>query len=290
MHKGLIVGFDGSPPSRSALHWAAAQAQLTGCPVHVLAAYSWPPIGGYYGSAAALVSAAELQTMHDDCNLRLRAGIADVLTRFPGVGVDSELVNGAAAAALIRCSEKADLVVIGGSGAGAVRKFILGSVAASVLHESLCPVAIIPATLPGHVGRVVVGVDGSTHADAAVKWASAECDRRGSDLVVLHAWQYPYRFADTSFEQGNDIARVEAAKILESATRLAREFSNCVVQAQLIEAGTVQCLLEAAADADLVVVGSRGRGGFRTMLFGSVTHALSAHTETPLVVVRSSSD
>jgi nucleotide-binding universal stress UspA family protein len=156
-----------------------------------------------------------------------------------------------------------------------------------VLSKSPCPVVVVPAELPGSCGRVVVGVDGSAGADAAARWATDEADRLRCELVVLHAWEYPYAFTNEGFGRGPEIAAVDAAIVVEHTVAMARDRGTGNVAELLVVGGAVQALLDAGERADLVVVGSRGRGGFRSMLFGSVAQNVAAHAACPVVVVPS---
>ena len=155
-----------------------------------------------------------------------------------------------------------------------------------MLHESECPVVVVPRELHEVTGRIVVGVDGSKHSDVALEWAIDEADRHGADLIVLHAWEYPYRMTSEGFAPGPDLAQVDAAIVIDAAVEQARERMTGGVHRRLVEGGATQSLLAAAEAAGMLVVGSRGRGGFRSMLLGSVAHAVAAHAHCPVVVVR----
>lgn len=138
--------------------------------------------------------------------------------------------------------------------------------------------------------RIVVGVDASLGAAAALRWAIAEATAHGAALEVVHAWHVPYypsaeRFtADARIPP--DWAEASAAEILDAAlndvdaTGLAAP-----LQRRLVEGAAATVLIEAAKGADLLVVGSRGRGGFGGLLLGSVSQQVAHHAPCPVAVI-----
>lgn len=285
MHDRLVVGFDGSDTARNAVHWAAAEAARRGASVHVASSYALPPVMDYYG-LGIVSSATQLNAVKANCHDDLALVVAEMARLFPGVGFDLNAADTSTVAMLVDAAEKADLLVVGSSGAGATKAFLLGSVTAAVLHDSPCPVVVVPLHSRPLSGRVVVGVDGSGVSDSAVLWASDEADRRGAELVVIHAWEYPYRPTSAPDGSGYDYARVDAALIVDHAVELAQDRCGAKVTGELRECGATQALLDASETADLVIVGSRGRGGFRSMVLGSVAQTVAAHAATPVVVIR----
>jgi nucleotide-binding universal stress UspA family protein len=130
--------------------------------------------------------------------------------------------------------------------------------------------------------RIVVGVDSSRAAAAAVDWASEEAERHGADLVVVHAWLPDGDNGRST--RTRDLARADAQCVVDLAVRRCRERTGGVVQGQLVEGCASAALTEASSTADLLVVGSRGRSGFRTMLFGSVAIFVTEHAHCPVSV------
>ena len=242
---------------------------------------------GYYGVGTALASEPNLQLLKESCLADLQAVVAASTHAHPRVGFDFRAVNEHAVEVLLREAVAGDLLVVGSNGAGAIRSLLLGSVTGAVLNESPCPVVVVPGELHEATGRIVVGIDGSKHSEAALDWAIDEADRHGADLVVLHAWEYPYGMTSEGLAPSADFAPVDAAVVLDTAVEHARERMAGRVHRRLVEGGATQSLLDVADDVDMLVVGSRGRGGFRSMLLGSVAHAVSAHASCPVVVVRS---
>ncbi|MGD9998226.1 MAG: universal stress protein [Ilumatobacteraceae bacterium] len=287
MKDRLVVGFDGSEASTAAVRWAAAEAEVRGASVRVMSSYALPPVMDFYGMGATGATVGQLEELKKSCEAALHDVVERVAREHPTVGFDLHAVDVAPVRCLVDEAADADLLVVGSNGLGAVRDFILGSVTGAVLHDSPCPVVVVPATLRSEsFGKVVVGVDGSDRAMAALRWAAAEADRRKADLIVLHAWEYPYRMTSEGFARGSSLAEIDAEILLEQAVTIARDEMSGTVIGRLAHEGAAQALLHSLDEADLLVVGSRGRGGFRRMLLGSVAHAVSAHASCPVVVVR----
>ncbi|MPY94986.1 MAG: universal stress protein [Acidimicrobiia bacterium] len=141
----------------------------------------------------------------------------------------------------------------------------------------------------GAVARIVVGVDESEPARAALEWACGEARYwEGPELVVVHAWEYPYRNersgrADLRAEMAED-----AAAALDDLAAAARAAGGDALRItpQLVEGSPRDALVAAGQGADLLVVGNRGRGGFATMLLGSVSHQVAQHAPCAVVIVR----
>ena len=255
--------------------------------MRVVSSYSMPPVMDYYGLGTAVATQPTLEALKETCLADLQSVVTEATHAHPRVGFDFRAVNEHAVTVLVREAESADLLVVGSNGAGAIRSFLLGTVTGAVLHESPCPVVVVPGEPHAVTGRIVAGVDGSKQSEVALEWAIDEADRHGADLVVLHAWEYPYRMTSEGYAPGSDLAQVDAAIVIDAAIERARERMAGSVLSRLVEGGATQSLLDEAEAADLLVVGSRGRGGFRSMLLGSVAHAVSAHAQCPVVVVRS---
>jgi nucleotide-binding universal stress UspA family protein len=288
LHNKLIVGFDGSDSSVAALRWAAGEATSRKASVTVIASFATSPALSYglglgYGGVTAATAADELAewTRTDLANRAL-----EVFADHPGVGHDYHAVATRPGSALVGAGENADLVVVGRSGAGALGRLLLGSVTSEVIAHNTCPVAVIPETPSTTGGSVVVGTDGSDHAAQAVRWAVDEADRHGSRLMIAHSWKASYRLPSEGAERGDDIHQVDAETVLDKAVEAAREVSGGDIDHRLIKGGAVDSLVDLSRAADLIVVGSRGRGGFASMLLGSVAHAVASHAHCPTVIVR----
>jgi|SRR5579862_1636116 len=140
------------------------------------------------------------------------------------------------------------------------------------------------------MNTIVVGIDGSPQSREALRWAAAEARLRGAALRVVHAWNLPYRPIAPSFIPELDPRDIEAAKrhadgLIEEELAELGDLGELEVERVALEDSPAAALITAAADADLLVVGSRGRGGFTGLLLGSVSQQCAHHAPCPIVIV-----
>jgi len=205
------------------------------------------------------------------------------------VSVDTAVLVGPPIPTLIEESKAALLMVLGSRGLGGFTGILVGSTAVALAAHAQCPVAVVRGSRA--TGPVVVGVDGSPAGEAAVTVAFEEASLRGAELVAVHTW----------WEHASDAAYVAAIEPVlnwdslqlrgeeELAERLAgyqEKYPDVTVRRTVTRGRPVHNLLDLATEAQLIVVGSRGRGGFRGMLLGSTSQALVYHSPCPLIVAR----
>ncbi|MFC4149466.1 universal stress protein [Micromonospora mangrovi] len=285
MNRPVVVGVDGSPSSLVAAEHAAQAASRRSRPLHLVHGYLHPlgygvPLNPYDLGVPAPTE--EAQKM-------LEQTAADLVTRHPGLTVEVRQVAGGPGAALVEESRRADLVVVGSRGVGGFAGLLLGSVSAQVALHAHCPALVVrPAEQPIPVGGpVLVGVDGSESAALAVRLAAEEAVRRGAPLVLLHV-----RAADDGRGVPDEVAESGAAGHAEStdllagtAARVRSDHSGLPVEERTVRAAEPeQALISASGQVALVVVGSRGRGGFAGLLLGSVSQAVVQHAHCPVLV------
>ena len=288
--KRIVVGVDGSPASRDALRWALEEARLWHGSVEAVHAWSYPAMTSAPGIVPPPTFArkdleAEARQVLDST---VDAVVGDAA---PGLLVERVVVEGSAAKQLIERSRDADMLVIGHRGHGGFTGLHLGSVAEQCAVHATCTSVItrsveqVEVPAPGRPTRVVVGVDGSQPARRALHWAADEAQRRGADLEVVHAWHPPIQplglvlaAVDRDASEANGKALLDAA-ISAVGTR------PFIVEPILIEGPPARSLLEVSAGAALLVVGSRGRGGFAGLLLGSASSQVLHHARCPLVLV-----
>ena len=299
----VVVGVDGSPPSLAALDWAAGEAVARGSELVVLHAAGVPAIAAPPGFAIGRTLRRELAEWSGQL---LQAAVDHTTPLHPGLEVRTEVSELDPAQALIAASDEAAMVVVGSRGLGGPSSAFLGSVSLRVSAHALCSVAVVPGSEEaepgrkrhGHGGRnrVVVGLDGSSGAEAALHFALEEAARTGADLVAVHAWEVPGSIHLTPLDAAAYTAVREsqmlvADKHVRALVQEARREHTIDVRTdiEVVQDQAAHALLARGEDADLIVVGSRGRGGFAGLLLGSVSQAVLHHAVVPVVVARASS-
>ena len=137
------------------------------------------------------------------------------------------------------------------------------------------------------VGRIAVGVDGSACGELAVTWAVEEALRCGAELILVHGWSYPYHTPRSTNAAARDDMKLDAMRTLEATARIVKEHAPTLRCHSIIsEQSPAKAIIDAAKEADLLVVGSRGHGGFTALLLGSVSRTVLQHSPVPVVVVR----
>jgi len=280
MNRMIVVGVDDSAAGETALTWALRRAENVTSPVTLMHTVyeTWLADGyGYYDS----ILEAEKKLLAD-------AG-ARAAVLAPTVPTHTELRTGSAPRVLSELSKDADLIVVGTDQKGRVEGELFGSVSLQIAALSTCPVAVIPA-LPETVrSGVYVGVDGSADSLAAVAFAAAEADRTGQDLYALYAVHLPNRRVLRSIPADAVTERMEEERIVlaESVAGLTEHYPDLVVH-QVLETdeSPARALVSAARHAQLLVVGSRGRGALQRLLMGSVSHEVLLHISCPTIVTR----
>ncbi|MGS2617020.1 universal stress protein [Micromonospora sp. LZ34] len=276
MNRPVVVGVDGSPPSLVAAEHAAQAALGRGRPLHLVHGYLHPlgygvPLNPYDLGIPAPTE--EAQKM-------LAQTAAHLTARWPGLTVEVRQVAGGPGATLVEESKRAELLVVGSRGHGGFAGLLLGSVGNQVAAHAHCPVLVVrPAEQPvPATGPVLVGLDGSEPAELAVGYAADEAARREVGLVLVHV----------APAAGDAAEQAELGGLLATAAASVRgSHPGVAVEERILRgAGPEQALVDASRDAALVVVGSRGRGGFTGMLLGSVSQALVQHAHCPVLVAR----
>lgn len=285
---GIVVGVDDSPTSKMAVAWAAREAELRNAPLILVHAIS-PDVATWL-DVPLPAGLAQWQTDHGRRLIDDALEIVEQACRRGGpVGVRSELLTSAAVPALVDLSEQAELVVAGRRGNSGRPGRVLGSVSSGLIRHAHCPVAIIPdehppAPQPGQA-PVLIGIDGSPASEVATAIAFDEASRRGVGLVALHAW------SDVDVSECPGINWPVTQSVAEGvlAERLAgwsERYPDVDVRRVVVRDQPGRRLVEHSQGAQLLVVGSHGRGGFAEMLVGSVSDAVVRSACVPVIVAR----
>jgi nucleotide-binding universal stress UspA family protein len=296
MDGAIVAGVDGSAASIEAVGWAADEAARRALPLRLVHAVNLSAVAAYAGTGAP----RSLAKLVEEAGRRCLADAEQVArdTR-PGLRVEAELLTTEPVPALLELSRSARMLVLGSRGAGGFDGLIAGSTAVALAIHGHCPVAVIrggtPDRPPPAGGPVVLGVDGSPASEAATAIAFDEASWRGAPLIAVHTW---LEFGMDSPAVAEHAARhgvsvdwdgMQARQEEVLAERLAgyqARYPEVAVHRDVVRDRPVRHLLERSADAQLLVVGSRGQGGFRGMQAGSTSQALIYHAPCPLVVAR----
>lgn len=284
---GIVVGVDGSAAGKVAADWAARDAARRGVRLtlaHVIA----PNDLQMWIEVPAPPEYLRWQSERSERVMAEATAIAERAAENRPLTVVRQVVPGEAKATLIDMSKDAHMVVVGSRGLGALGRRLLGSVSTAVVHHAQCPVAVIHDEDPlmDHPDQapVVVGVDGSPSAEQAIAIAFEEASLRGVDLVAVHAWNdVDYEFPD--IEWVDYTARGERI-VAECLAGFCQTYPDVTVRKVLVRDRPAHQLLQQSEAAQLLVVGSHGRGGFAGMLLGSVSSEVVQSARMPVIVAR----
>ena len=285
---GIIIAVDGSAESDAAISWAAREASMRH--EHVTLIHVVQPVAVSWPVSPEQTAVAEWQ----DENARhvidqARKELSSALDQPRPPDIRTEVLYSHPVDALVDASKKARMIVVGSHGTGVFGRLLLGSVSRGVVEHAHCPVAVIHAdkasTPVGAKAPVLLGVDGSHAAEAAAAWAFDEAWRRGVALIALHAWSdvgvFPILGMDwrTYQHQGEELLAQRLASWQE-------RYPDVHVSRRLVCDTPARWLLEESQNAQMVVIGSHGRGGFGGALLGAVSSAVAQLAKVPVIVVR----
>lgn len=282
----IVVGVDPSPAGHQALDWAVRECLARGAALSAVRAWQTPVFGFYYAIEPGIadgppLAMTEAQRLGED-ELKL------ALERVPGgEGLEARatVAMGPAAQVLVDAAQDAALVVVGSRGLGALSRAVLGSVSSSVLHHAGCPVAVVPEVAEGvrvEPPRVLVGIDHSPASRAALRYAVEHARRHAAVLVPVFVHE------PVAAGTGPDLRDLEGGeRAALHATADAAGASDLVVEPEVCTGHAGEVLNRLARPQDVLVTGSRGRGGFTGLLLGSTSTSVAQHASCPVVVVRS---
>jgi nucleotide-binding universal stress UspA family protein len=290
-HPGVVVAVDGSPGSKVAVRWAARDAELRNVPltlVHVV-----PVMAAAWLESSLVPSWTRGQRERGQQVIDEALEIAGESCERGCARIDCEMPSGNTVSALVDMSKDADLVVVGCLGTGTLRGRHLGSVSSGLVYHAHCPVAVIHdgVELDADVSRapVLLGIDGSPESELATAIAFEEASRRNVALTALHTWSDVTVFDALLSLPGPGWPALRAVQDEILAERLAgwgERYPDVLVHRLIARDEPAPQLVDASKSAQLVVVGSHGRGGFAGMLLGSVSAAVVLMARVPVIVAR----
>ncbi|UYP19648.1 universal stress protein [Rhodococcus sp. Z13] len=288
--KAVVAGVDGSDTAVAAARWAGDLASRLGAPLHLV--HSLPPEGIFYSEAAVLIQSQMVQQLEEDGKKLLADATEKVRADHPDLEINSFIGPGPAAKSLLEAAEDARLVVLGATGAGALENFLLGSTVLRVANHAPCPVAVwrgdVNAPLPSD-RPIVVGVDGSELSAAAVGHAFKLASTLDVPLRAVHSWVGDAALgvgATAALVDWDAVATSESAVLAETLAGLGDQYPEVKVERIIDRGPAAKVLLSHLDDAQLVVVGSHGRGQFRAALLGSTSQNLLHKAPCPVLIAR----
>lgn len=304
--RGIVVGVDGSDQSMCALAWAAQEAERRKSPLHVVTAYTVPVFAA--SSMDAGYATVDDSVVREGAQAVLDQAISRVAARHD-LDLYPRVESGDAAGVLLELSEEAELMVVGSRGRGGFVGRLLGSVSSALPAHAKCPTVVVPlfcaprlaeAGVPAPKGKgeqcprpediekvVVVGVDGSEQARMASLMAAEQAQSRGLPLKVLCSLPpFTGSLAWMPTPVDRDALHAEILVQLNAGKAwLQSHFPQVDISVDLVDGPPVETMIEASRTAELVVLGTRGRGGFAGMLLGSTSQGVLHHAKGPVLVV-----
>jgi nucleotide-binding universal stress UspA family protein len=287
---GVVVGVDGSAGSEVAVRWAAREAALRRAPLTL--AHVVSPTSGAWRESSVVPEWLHGQRERGQAILSEARRIVAETCQGESVCVRTEMPSGHAVSALVEMSHDAALAVVGCLGNGTLRGRHLGSVSSGLTHHAHCPVAVIHdgiALDADSRAPVLVGVDGSAGSDAATDIAFEEAALRGVGVEALHAWKDVSAFDTAVSFAGKGWPALHSKEESALEHRLADPIARhpgVPVRRIVVRDDASRSLVDQSRAAQLVVVGSRGNGGFAGMLLGSVSAAVVLLARVPVLVAR----
>lgn len=286
----IVVGVDDSTAAMEAAEWAAEEASRRHCELRVIHAFTLSAVAGY---TEISVSTEDLrEAMRRDGEQLVDRVAADLTRHHPGLPVTTRVVYERTHIVLHSESVGALMTVVGSGGESRLSGALLGSVTLAAVSTGSAPVVVVHlGDRERATGPVVVGIDGTATGETAIGFAFHEASIRRAGLLAVHVWNDlvvpgTHRLENPLLDPER-IEQQEREVLAERLAGWADKYPDVPVRQILVKGRAVPCLREYAEHAQLLVVGSHGRGGFVGMLLGSTSHALVIHSAAPVVVVRS---
>ena len=282
----ILVGIDGSPSALAAARWAAREAVVRRAPIRLVYAFGWMPVHDADDPVQIVPDARD--ALRRTAEERLAAAAAQVAEVAPDVAVSQEVTTGMPAALLVSLSAEAQLAVVGHRGLGGFAGLVIGSVGTALAAHAACSVVVVRGPdAPRQDGPIVLGLDGSPQSEAALAFAVEAAVARRVPLRAVRAWLDPaVPYVVTGPADWDEEVKRQQGLLSEQLVEWREKYPDLRVEPVLMQDRPAHALAQSTGGAQLVVVGSRGRGGLTGMLLGSVSQAMLQHAECPVAVVR----
>src|SRR4051794_257083 len=274
--QGILVGYDGSSDSDVAVRWAADTAEQTGTPLRVTVVEDISLTDGGGMWTASYWEGVEVQA---------RAALVALGVAEP----DVRRQRGRPVPVLLDQASDADLLVVGSRGHGRVGEMLLGSVSQHLAGHAPCPVAVVRVADRPWAARIVVGMDGSGAAVRALEYACRRATATGEKVVAVRGW----RGGNVPVDKRGNVPVSLSADLLERERELSSwtspvraSYPEVAIHEEVITVAAARAVVDASADASVVVVGSRGRNAVTGLLLGSTSHEVLHRAHCSVVVVR----
>jgi nucleotide-binding universal stress UspA family protein len=284
----IVVGIDGSQQSGSALEWAVARARLGGERLELVNAYSLTPELNFYGYHG--IPNQTTDWIIELSEQVLNAAAARVRELAPDLTCTLTSTMGHPAQALAAASAGADALVVGRRGLGGATSAWLGSVSNSLTVQAQCPLVVVREGELPTTGPIIVGVDGSEFGTTALRYAIGEAAVRNTSVVAIAAYEVLHPAFRTDPRLTAQLRAEVSAEAAATLTRALEEAQPTDPEAVsvghvAVEGRPAEAILDHAKDAQLIVVGSHGKGVVRRVLLGSVSRQVLNDADRPVAVV-----
>lgn len=277
----VIAGYDGSPDAKRALAWAADLARMKKAPLRVVVAL------GDLRVRRVTELDVEWESMHEaDVSADAHAAVDALDLENSSL----EVTRYGPAPAVLDEADESSVIVLGSRGHGRMAEMFVGSVSQHIAHHAPCTVVVVREQSSPGENSVVVGVDGSAGCRPALDFAFDYASHTGAPLTAMYVSENAMARLGRRHERPMTPEDAELASaepvITEALKPYVEKYSDVTVRKELVTGSTSRSLADASEHAGLVVVGSRGRGAFESLLLGSVGQGLLHHARCPLVIAR----
>jgi nucleotide-binding universal stress UspA family protein len=288
----VIVAYDGSKAARAAAAYGAQEATRRGVGLTMIYAHQPTPM---WGLATPILG--DYTWERDWIRQILTEGRNEITAAYPELKIEAKIMSGSPAGALTDASATASLVVTGTQSTAGIIGHLAGSVAAQIAAHAHTPVIVVRETDSARPhsstspARIIVGLDGSDESQRALAFAVDEAVDRDASIEAVYGWCIPEVHDIEPFVNSTYVLEEERAKadrlVAEAVSGWSDRYPDLTIAHRVVYTfDPVDALLQSATGADMIVVGSRGHGGFLGLRLGSTVDGLIRLSSVPVAVVR----